>query len=372
MHLCMYCLLCQKEKGSLFCKPGDTTLNLISSASEAASKHAKLNIPGWHWAVFIAFVLAVIVFDVAVLHRKDKDVSIRSAAIQTLAWIALGISVGVVIWMIYGGEGGAEYFSGYVIEKSLSIDNVFVWSIILTFFNIPDKYQHRVLFWGIFGALIMRAIFIFAGVAIIERFEWTLLLLGAFLLYTGFKVGTGGDDDHFDPESSKLIKLVRKVVPVSHQLHGHALFTHENGKRVATMLFIALCAVEITDVFFAVDSVPAILAVARDPFIVFASNAMAILGLRALYFVFDALKDKFTLLNKGLGIILGLVGVKMIVGPEQVFGRDWIGYHVNTWISLGVILGILALFIVLSLKRGAVEDEVDDDEPKGGLQVELA
>jgi tellurite resistance protein TerC len=335
-------------------------LNILASAG-SASEHAKLDIPGWHWAVFVSFVLAVIVFDVAVLHRKDKDVTIKQAAVQTLAWIALGVTVGFVIWGIYGADGGAEYFSGYVIEKSLSIDNVFVWSIILSYFAIPDKYQHRVLFWGIFGALILRAAFIFAGIGLIEKFEFSLILLGAFLLWTGWKVGMGGEDDEFDPDKSKLITYVRKVVPVSEHLHGHSLFTHENGKRVATMLFIALCAVEITDVFFAVDSVPAILAVARDPFIVFASNAMAILGLRALYFVFDALKDKFTLLNKGLGIILAAVGVKMIIGPEKILGINWFGIHVNTWLSLAFILTTLAAFIIASLRVGAVVEGVEPD-----------
>ena len=325
----------------------------------ATVEHALLNIPGWHWAVLLGIYATYITIDVAVLHRKDEVASIRTASIQTITWIGLGIAMGFALWAIYGGDAGAEYFSGFVIEKSLSIDNVFVWSIILGYFKIPAKYQHRVLFWGIFGALVFRAIFIFAGVAIIEQFEWTLLFLGLFLVFTGYKVGFG-DDDEFDPESNKVIGFIRKVIPVSGELDGHKLFTRHDGKRVATMLFVALVAIEFTDVLFAVDSVPAILAVARDPMIIFASNASAILGLRALYFVFDALKDKFHLLNKALGVILALVGIKMIIGPEKVFGFDWVGVHVPTGLSLGVILFVLSAGIVASLMIEQPIEELDD------------
>jgi tellurite resistance protein TerC len=337
---------------------------MINSIMLATSGTSVLVVPWWHWVTLLGWFGVLITLDVAVLHKKDHAASIKSASLQTLAWITLGIALGGVIWAVHGGDAGAEYFSGFVIEKSLSIDNVFVWSIILSYFAIPDKYQHRVLFWGVFGALIMRAAFIFGGITLIEHFEWTLIILGIFLLWTGYKVGTGGEDDEFDPASSKGIALIRRVVPVTDNLDGHKLFTHENGHRVATMLFVALCAVELTDVFFAVDSVPAILAVARDPFIVFASNAAAILGLRALYFVFDALKDKFTLLNKGLGIILSAVGVKMIIGPEKIFGVNWFGIHINTWLSLAFILAVLIVSIVASILTGETSDEDCDKEPE--------
>lgn len=271
----------------------------------------------------------------------------RESIVQTLIWVSLGIALGFVMWGVYGGQAGAEYFSGFAIEKSLSIDNVFVWSIILSYFKVPGKYQHRVLFWGVFGALVFRALFIFGGVAILARFETALLVLGILLLATGYKVFRGGSEE-FDPETSKMIVVLKKIIPVSHHLHGHALFTHENGKRVATMLFVALCAIEITDIFFAVDSVPAILAVARDPFIVFASNAAAILGLRALYFVFHGMKDKFWLLNRGLGIILVGVGAKMLVSPAEIFGFHWFGIHTPTAISLTFILSVLTVSIAAS------------------------
>lgn len=271
----------------------------------------------------------------------------RSSIIQTVVWVGLGIGLGFVMWAAYGGQASAEYFSGFAIEKSLSIDNVFVWSIILSYFRIPAKYQHRVLFWGIFGALAFRALFIFAGVALLDRFEFALLLLGGGLVYSGLKIfqEVGGE---FDPKKSKIIQLVRKFIPVSHDLDGHKLFTVENGKRTATMLFLVLCVIELTDILFAVDSVPAILAVARDPFIVFASNAAAILGLRALYFVFHGMKEKFWLLNRGLGIILIGVGVKMIIAPKELFGFHWLGIHTPTAISLTFILSVLLLSILAS------------------------
>lgn len=310
----------------------------------AAEQAVKLSVPGWHWLVLLGWFGLLLLVDLVVFHREDHVPSLRESIIQTSIWVGLGVVMGFVFWPIYGGHASAEYFSGFAIEKSLSIDNVFVWSIILTYFKIPGKYQHRVLFWGVFGALLFRAIFIFAGVAMIERFEVTLVLLGILLLVTGYKVFRGGDDE-FDPNTSKMIKWLKKIIPVSHELHGHALFTRENGKRVATMLFVALCAIEITDIFFAVDSVPAILAVARDPFIVFASNASAILGLRALYSVFHGMKDKFWLLNQGLGIILVGVGVKMLISPHEIFGIPWFGIHTPTAISLTFILGILTLSI---------------------------
>ncbi len=313
----------------------------------AGENAAKLVVPNWHWAVLVGWFAFLLILDLVVFHRKDHEPSMRESITQTLIWVGLGIGLGFVMWAVYGGQAGAEYFSGFAIEKSLSIDNVFVWSIILGYFKVPGKYQHRVLFWGVFGALVFRALFIFAGVAVLERFEIALLLLGGLLLATGYKVFRGGNEE-FDPETSGMIKWLKKVIPVSHHLHGHALFTHEKGQRVATMLFVALCAIEITDIFFAIDSVPAILAVARDPFIVFASNAAAILGLRALYFVFHGMKEKFWLLNRGLGIILVGVGVKMLISPHEILGLHWFGIHTPTAISLTFILSILIMSITAS------------------------
>lgn len=313
---------------------------LFASAVSKAGENLNIHAEWWHWALLGAWFLFLILFDILVVHKRDHTPTLKSSVHQSLVWIALGVGLGFVILAAYGGEAGGQYFSGYLIEKSLSIDNVFAWSVILTYFKIPKKYQHRVLFWGIFGALIFRAIFVFAGIALINRFEPILLFFGILLGISGLKLLKTSHEDEFDPGSSKLFLAVKKFIPVSHHLDGHKLFTHENGKRVATMLFMALLVIEVTDVIFAVDSVPAILAVSRDPFIVLSSNAAAILGLRALYFVFEFIKDKFWMLHKALGLLLLFVGAKMFIAPEQVFGRDWFGVHLPTGISLSVI-GIL-------------------------------
>jgi tellurite resistance protein TerC len=309
-----------------------------------------LNVPSLHWILLISWFAILLIGDIAILHRKDHEPTLKAATVQSLAWIVLGIALGLLFWPLYGGDASAQYFSGYAIEKSLSIDNVFAWSVILTYFRIPKKYQHRVLFWGIFGALVMRAIFIFAGIAVLERFEPMLLVFGALLVYSGTKILTHSDEHEFDPARSKALRLLRKFIPVSHHLDGHKLFTTENGKRMATVLFMALIAVELTDVIFAVDSVPAILAISREPFIVFASNASAILGLRALYFVFDQIKERFWLLNKALGLLLIGVGIKMLISPEHIFGINWFGIHVPTGVSLGIIALFLSAVIAISLK----------------------
>ncbi len=308
----------------------------------------KIIVPGWHWAVLISWFAFLLIIDILVLHRKDHSPSFREAGAQSLVWIGLGVGLGVLFWPLYGASASAQYFSGYIIEKSLSIDNVFAWSVLLSYFKIPKKYQHRVLFWGVFGALIMRAIFIFAGIAVLERFEPMLLIFGLILLLSGFKLFKNSHDHEFDPSKSRMLKLFRRLIPVSHELDGHKLFTHENGKRVATILFVALLAIEVTDVIFAIDSVPAILAISRDPFIVFASNATAILGLRALYFVFDKIKERFWLLNKALGLMLVGVGIKMIISPPTLFGIRWLGIEIPTGVSLGLIAFVLTATIILS------------------------
>ncbi|MBA3758846.1 TerC/Alx family metal homeostasis membrane protein [Candidatus Saccharibacteria bacterium] len=308
-----------------------------------------ISVPGWHWALLVAWFLFLIIFDIVVIHRKDHTPTLREATVQSLVWIGLGVGLGLLFWPLYGANAAGQYFSGYIIEKSLSIDNVFAWSVILGYFKIPKKYQHRVLFWGIFGALIMRVIFIFAGIAAIERFEPVLIIFGVLLLYSGWKILAHSEEHEFDPAKSKILNFFQSVIPVTHKLDGHKLFTHVNGKRVATMLFIALLAVEITDVIFAVDSVPAILAISRDPFIVFSSNAAAILGLRALYFVFDKIKDRFWLLNKALGLLLIGVGIKMVISPGEIFGYPWFGIHIPTGVSLATIGIFITATVIASL-----------------------
>jgi tellurite resistance protein TerC len=308
-----------------------------------------ISVAWWHWVILACWFIFLILFDILVVHRKDHDPTLKSSTVQSLVWIGLGVLLGVVVWVGYGSEAGGQYFSGYLIEKSLSIDNVFAWAVILTYFRIPKKYQHRVLFWGVIGAIIMRVIFVFLGIALIEKFEPILLLFGIVLLWSGIKLLKTKEKDKFNPGSSPLFKLLKKFIPVSHNLDGHKLFTHENGKRVATMLFMALLVIEATDVVFAIDSVPAILAVSRTPFIIIASNAAALLGMRALYFVFDFIKDKFWLLNKALGLLLLFVGIKMFIAPSQIFGLDWFGLHIPTLASLAIIVFLISGAIIGSL-----------------------
>lgn len=323
-------------------------ISLLAAGTTAIEK-LNIQVEWWHWALLGGWFAFLILFDILVVHRRDHTPTLKGSVHQSLAWIALGVLLGIVIAFVYGGEAGSQYFSGYLIEKSLSIDNVFAWSVILTYFRVPKKYQHRVLFWGIFGAIVMRIVFVFLGIAVIERFEPILLLFGLILLYSGFKMLRTKEEHEFDPAASKFLKVAKRFIPVSHHLDGHKLFTHENGKRVATMLFMALLVVEATDVVFAVDSVPAILAVSRDPFIIIASNAAAILGMRALYFVFDFIKDKFWLLNHALGVLLLFVGVKMLIAPHEIFGMKWLNIHLSTEISLGIITLLIGGAIIGSL-----------------------
>jgi tellurite resistance protein TerC len=308
-----------------------------------------INVAWWHWVMLASWFIFLILFDILVVHRKDHTPTFKSSTVQSLVWIGLGVMLGIVIWVAYGSEAGGQYFSGYLIEKSLSIDNVFAWAVILAYFRIPKKYQHRVLFWGVLGAIVMRIIFVFLGIALLEKFEPVLLIFGIILLWSGIKLLKTKEKDEFNPASSKLFLFLKKFIPVSHHLDGHKLFTRENGKRVATMLFMALIVIEITDVIFAVDSVPAILAISRTPFIIIASNAAAILGMRALYFVFGTIKDKFWLLNKALGILLLFVGVKMFIAPSEIFGIEWFGIHIPTLTSLAVIIFLIAGAIIGSL-----------------------
>lgn len=303
--------------------------------------------PGWLWPGFLAFVVVLLLLDLFVFHREAHDITLREAAITSAVWVALGVAfTGVIAWTL-GGAAAGQYITGYVVEKSLSVDNVFVWAVIFGYFSVPNKYQHRVLFWGIFGALVLRAIFIFAGAALLERIDWLVYVFGAFLLFTAWRVATDhGDEIH--PESNPVLKLVRRVVPVSPNYDGQKLFTRENGRRLATPLFVVLVLIEATDVVFAVDSVPAILAISRDTFVVFSSNAMAILGLRALYFLLAGARDKLVYLNRGLGIILAYVGVKMLISDF---------YHVDPYLSLGVISIVLAITVWTSLRASSRAEE---------------
>jgi tellurite resistance protein TerC len=317
-----------------------TTLAAGLLASGDSGNFVEIDVELWHWAVLLGLIVSLLLFDLLVLHRQPKVLSTKRAAIESAGWIAIGVGFTVAIWAWFGVAAAGEYISGYLIEESLSVDNVFVWAIILSYFLVPPKYQHRVLFWGIFGALILRATFIFAGVAIIQRFDWVLYVFGAFLIYTAGKL-VFSDNDHVDPGNSKFLKFAKRIVPSTDHLDGQKLFTVENGRRLATPLFSVLLLVEATDVVFAVDSVPAVLAVSHEQYIVFASNAFAIMGLRALYFLIADMHDRFRFLQEGLAIILAFVGVKMLI-------HEW--YHIPTWLSLLVIAIVLTAAIGFSMK----------------------
>ena len=312
----------------------------LIAATDSKSKFVDVDVQWWHWVVLLGVIVSMLLFDLLVLHREAKVLSTRRAAAESAVWIACGLGFALVIFAWFGAAATGEYVSGYLIEESLSIDNVFVWALIMGYFLVPPKYQHRVLFWGIFGALILRGVFIFAGIAVIERFDWVLYIFGAFLIYTAGKL-VFSDNDHVDPGESKFLKLVRRVVPSTEELDGQKLFTLQNGRRLATPLFSVLLLVEATDVMFAVDSVPAVLAVSHEQFIVFSSNAFAILGLRALYFLIADMHDRFKYLQEGLAIILAFVGVKMLI-------HQW--YYIPTWLSLTVIAIVLTSSIGFSLK----------------------
>src|SRR5262245_52381074 len=309
--------------------------------------------PAWAWMALLAFIVTLLLVDLLVIHRVPHEVSTREAAIESAVWIGIELSFALVMWWAFGTGAAGEYLSGYLIEESLSIDNVFVWALILTYFTVPREYQHRVLFWGIFGALVLRATFIFAGSALIQRFELVLIFFGAFLLYTAWKLVTS-EDQMVDPERSRVLRAVRRVVPSTTEYDEARLFTKVDGRVLATPLFAVLLLVEVTDVVFAVDSVPAVLAVSHEQFIVFSSNAFAILGLRALYFLLAGMHARFAYLQQGLAVILAFVGVKMILSR-------WV--HIETWISLLVIVVVLVVAVLASLQAERRHDIVYRDEP---------
>ena len=314
--------------------------SLVAASAGSSSGKVDLTIEGWHWPVLLGVIGAMLLVDILVVHKNAHEIHTKEAAIESAVWISVGLLFGLVMLWEFGSAAAGEYMGGYLIEKSLSVDNVFVWAVLFTHFQVPKMYQHRVLFWGIFGALAMRVGFIFAGVAIINSFKITLILFGLFLLYSGIKL-LQTHDDGFDPAKSKAMKVFHRFVPSTDELDGQKLWTRVNGKRLATPLLAVLVLVEITDVIFAVDSVPAVLAVTNEQYIAFASNAFAILGLRALYFLLADMRDRFQYLQTGLGVILAFVGIKMTLSY-------W--WHMPIAASLSVIAMILAVSIVASLR----------------------
>lgn len=264
------------------------------------------------WILFNVFVMLMLALDLGVFHRKSHTVSIKEAISWTLVWIALALVFNVIIYYWRGQQQALEFFTGYLVEKALSVDNIFVFIMVFSYFQIPSKYQHKVLFWGIIGALIMRAIFIFAGVALIEKFHFTIYIFGIALVYTGFKMFTQSEVK-IAPDKNPLIRMFKKIMPVTHELHGEKFFVNIDHKRYATPLFLVLILIETTDLIFAVDSIPAILAITQDQFIVYTSNIFAIMGLRSLYFALAGIVHRFWLLSYGLAVVLVFVGVKMLL-----------------------------------------------------------
>jgi tellurite resistance protein TerC len=308
-----------------------------------ASDHSQfvdLDVPVGAWLGLVAVIVAMLSIDLY-RHKEAHAPTPREAAIESAIWVACGLSFAGVIAWAFGNAAFGEFLSGYLIEKSLSIDNVFVWSMLFTTLAVPLKYQHRVLFWGIFGALAMRAAFIVLGSALISRFWWLLLVFGVFLVYTGAKIIRHRDDEGAGG-ATRGLGILRRIVPVSDKRDGQKFVTRVDGRRVATPLLAALFVVEITDIIFAVDSVPAILAVSSETFLVFASNAFAILGLRAMYFLLANAKARFHYLSHALGAVLIFVGTKMAVS-------HW--YHVDTYVSLALIVSMLGVAVVASLRR---------------------
>src|ERR687894_3052757 len=324
---------------------------LASDSSSSDENFASFEAAPWIWVAFLAFVTLLLVADLLIVHRKPHAPTTKEAAIESAVWISIGVAFTGVIFAWHGGQAATEYISGYLIEKSLSVDNVFVWALIMSYFAVPRAYQFRVLFWGIFGALVLRFVFIFAGVALLERFEWMLFVFGAFLLVTAARMIRHDDDEEVHPENNPVLRVVRRIIPSTSEYNGQKLFVRHNAKLLATPLFAVLIVIETSDVVFAVDSIPAILAVSREQFIVFSSNAFAILGLRALYFLLAGAAGRFRYLNVGLGVILAFVGIKMLIA-------EW--YHFPTWASLLVITVVLTVAIVASLRADAREQDTDD------------
>jgi len=308
-----------------------------------------LGTPSWFWLAFMAIVIALLVFDLGVLHRDQHEIEMRESLLLYSGYFSVGMAFGGWVWWQLGATKALEFYTGFLIEQSLSMDNVFVMAMILGFFAIPRRYQHRVLFWGILGVIVLRALMIGLGTALVQRFDWILYLFGAFLLLSGVKMLFTRDEQHPDLSQNPLLKFLRRRIRVTDQLHGGRFLVHlrdpQTGtvQRYATPLLLALVLIELADLVFAVDSVPAVFAVTQDPFIVYTSNIFAILGLRALYFALAALMHRFIYLKYALALVLIFIGGK-------IFLHGLIG-QVPAVLSLGVTLGLLAGGVVLSLLK---------------------
>lgn len=294
------------------------------------------------WVVFVVTVLGVMALDLLIFGRHSHHVSFRESTIRSLVWIGVSLAFNAYLFVRHGSDTAVPFFLAYVVEKSLSVDNLFVFLAVFSYFKIPDQHQQRVLFWGVFGAVVMRAIFILLGAALLAKFSWTMYVFGGFLIYTGVKLGFGGGDDDMDPANSPALRFAKRFLRTTPDLDGEKFITVKDGVRYATPLMLVLIVIEFTDVLFAVDSVPAVLAISDDLFIVYASNIFAIMGLRSLYFMLSGMMGRFHYLNFGLAAVLSFIGVKMVI-------HGWV--KIGNWVSLGVILGVLTVSIVASLLR---------------------
>ncbi|MEZ5345594.1 MAG: TerC family protein [Pyrinomonadaceae bacterium] len=319
----------------------------------------------WHWLVFFAIVFAALFVDIGIVNRKSHAPSRKETVIWSCIWVSIACLFGGFVFWELGAFKAKEFFTGYLIELSLSIDNLFVFLLIFGFFKVPKKYQHRALFWGIFMALVLRMVMIFAGAGLVERFEWILYIFGVFLIYTGIKMF--GDDESFDPEDSQIVRLTTRFIPISNRYDGDKFFTPENGRQTGTLLFLVLIVINVADLVFAVDSIPAIFGITTDRYIVYTSNIFAILGLRTFYFLLAEMADRFHYLKYGLAFILSFIGVKMLlpllaVGVIMVMGdshsafADFVHrFHNGDFkqefvnISLGIVAGTMILSVVISV-----------------------
>ena len=306
-----------------------------------------LSTTAWIWIGFNLFVLFMLALDLGVFHRKSHEVSIREAMIWSVVWVTMALLFNAGVYYFAGPQKALEFLTGYLIEKSLSVDNIFIFLMVFSYFHVSSQYQHKVLFWGILGAIIMRAVFIFAGVTLIQKLHWVIYIFGAFLIFTGIKMVT----DHgkkIEPEKNPVLRLFRRMMPVTDEYHEDRFFVRKNGILFATPLFIVLLVIETTDLIFAVDSIPAILAITLDPFIVYSSNIFAILGLRAMYFALAGLMGMFRYLHYGLSAILVFVGTKMLIVEF---------YKIPIVISLFAVVGLLLLSIIISVLSPKPETE---------------
>lgn len=302
----------------------------------------------WPWVAFNLFVLAMLALDLGVFNRKAHVVSVKEALWYSAFWISLSLIFGIIVYFTRGSGDAVDFITGYLIEKSLSVDNLFVLLLIFSYFQIPAKYQHRILFWGIMGAIVLRMTFIVAGIALIKMFNWIIYLFGAFLVYSGVKMAFHDETEQVDLEKNPVLRLVRKLIPATSEFGDGRFFVIKDGARHATPLFVTLILVETSDVIFAMDSIPAIFAITLDPFIVYTSNIFAILGLRSLYFALSGIMGMFHYLNFGLSFILAYLGIKMLASGF---------FHIPVAISLGIIAAALAMSVAASVIFPRAKDE---------------